>query len=140
MVMSHVLFYSALVLNLAGILFSGVYLWINVAGDFSDMGDRNANTLRITRLSMIISIVFALLTSLLSNSSDVAFAIQRSALLFAIIGITWLAVILACIVALLITLISKTAYRNTIHKATSKLFAIAIPGAVICLVLNWLFS
>lgn len=140
MFMSQVLFYTTLILNLSGLVFSGVYIWINLAGTFSDITDRNNNILKITRLSMIISIVFALLTSLLSNSANVALAIHRSALLFAIIGISWLAVILACIVALLVTLISKTRYRSAIHKATNKLFAIAIPGAAICLVLNWLFS
>jgi hypothetical protein len=41
---------------------------------------------------------------------------------------------------LLVTLISRTRYRTSIHKATNKLFSIAIPGAAICLVLNWLFS
>ena len=137
---TNVLFYATLVLDFAGLLFSAVFLWINLGGGFSDLADRNTSVLRITKISMIVSIVFGVLTCLLSDSPDVSLAIEKSALLFSIIAITWLAVILACGIAILVTVISRTRFSSSVTKSTRKLFAIALPGAIICLVLTWLFS
>ena len=138
--MTNILFWSTIVLDFAGFLFSGIFLWNNLSTGFSDIADRNATVLRITKASMIVSIVFGLLTCLLSDAGSVEVAIEKSALLFSIIAITWLAVLVACGIAMLFTVISKTHYRSTVSKATKKLFAIALPGSIICLVLTWIFS
>lgn len=138
--MTDILFYATLVLNFAGFLFAGVFLWINISGRYTDLADRNASALRISRVSMITSIAFAFLTCLLTESTEVTEAISRSALLYSIVAITWLAVILVCGITMLLTVISKKYYKPEISRATKQLFKIALPGSIICLVLTWLFS
>ena len=138
--MTGILFYCTLVLNFAGFIFAGVLLWINMSGRYSDLTDRSANAIKIARVSMITSIVFALLTSLLSESADVAASISRTSLLYSIIAITWLAVILACGIVMLLSVISKKYYKAEVSLAVKNLFKIALPAAIVCLVLTWLFS
>ena len=115
--MTDILFYATLVLNFVGFLFAGVFLWINISGSYTDLADRNASTLRISRVSMITSIAFSFLTCLLTESTEVTEAISRSALLYSIIAITWLAVILVCGITMLLTVISKKYYKPEISRA-----------------------
>ena len=138
--MIDILFYATLVLNFAGFLFAGAFLWINISGIYTDLADRNASALRISRVSMITSIAFAFLTCLLTESTEVTEAISRSAFLYSIIAITWLAVILVCGITMLLTVISKKYYKPEISRAAKQLFKIALSGSIICLVLTWLFS
>ena len=137
---TNVLFYATLVLDFAGLLFAVVFLWVNLGSGFTDLSERSASALKICKISMVVSIIFSFLTSLLSNGVEIYTAISKSSLLFSIIAITWLAVILACGIVLLFKVISKTSYRASISKAVKQLFGVALPGAIICLVLSWLFS
>lgn len=138
--MTGILFGTTLVLNFSGFLFAGVFLWINISGLYTDLHDRMANALKISKVSMNTSIVFAFLTCLLAESTEVVEAISRSALLYSIIAITWLVVVLGCGITMLWIVISKKHYRSGINLATKQLFKVALPGAIICLVLTWLFS
>lgn len=137
---TNILFYSTLVLNFAGVIFSCIYLWINLDNSFLYLADRNAKIIKITKTSMIISIIFGFLTCLLSDSVSIEAAIEKSALLFTIISISWLVVLVGCGIVMLFTVISKTTYRESTARAIKSLFTIALPGAIICLVLTWLFS
>lgn len=138
--MTGILFFATLVLNLAGFLFAGVFLWINFFGSYTDLSDRNASALKISKVSMITSIAFAFLTCLLTEASEVTKAISKSALLYSIIAITWLVVIMACGTVMLLSVLSKKYYKPEISRSTKQLFKIALPGSIICLFLTWLFS
>lgn len=138
--MTGILFCATLILNFVGFLFAGVFLWVNISGGYTDLADRNASTLKISKVSMSTSIVFAFLTCLLTESSEVTEAISKSARLYSIIAITWLSVILACGITMLLTVISKRYYKPEISHQTKRLFKIALPGSILCLVLTWLFS
>lgn len=138
--MTGILFFATLVLNLAGFLFAGVFLWINFFGSYTDLSDRNASALKISKVSMITSIAFAFLTCLLTEASEVTKAISQSALLYSIIAITWLVVIMACGIVMLLSVLSKKYYKPEISRSTKQLFKIALPGSIICLILTWLFS
>lgn len=138
--MTDILFYSTLVLNFAGFIFAGVFIWINISGRYTDLVDRNASVLKISKVAMITSIAFAFLTCLLTESAEVNEAISKSALLYSIIAITWLVVILVCGITMLLTVISKKYYKPEISNATKQLFKIALPASIICLILTWLFS
>ena len=139
--MTVILFCATLMLNIAGFVFAGAFLWINVSGRYSgDLSDRNNSILKIAKISMITSNVFSFLTCFLSNSEDIASAISKTSILYFIIAITWLVVILACGVTMLLTLISKTLYSRDISRATKRLFKIALIGAIVGLVLSWLFA
>ena len=138
--MTDILFYCTLVLNFAGFLFAAVFLWINISGSYSDLSDRNTSALTITRVSMYISIGFAFLTCLLAENSEIAEAISKTSLLYSIIAVTWLVVIFGCGMTRLLTVMSKKYYKPDISRAAKQLFKISLPGAIICLVLTWLFS
>ena len=138
--MTDILFYSTLVLNFSGLLFSFVYLWINVFRKFEDTADRSSNVLTIARVSMVTSILFAFLTCLLTDFLEIEDAISRSALLYSIIAITWLAIIAVCGITMLFTVMSKKYYKREISYAIKSLFKTSLLGSIICLVLTWLFS
>ena len=138
--MTDILFFATLVLNFAGLLFAGVFLFINMSGRYTDLDDRNENTLKISKVSTITAIAFAFLTCLLADPMDVTNAISKSALLYSIIAITWLAVIIACGISMLLNIISKKYYKPEISRATKQLFKLALPGAIGCLILSWMFS
>ena len=138
--MTTVLLIATIALDAVGALFAGVYLWMNLRGCVSDLSARNNNALKIARVSMIVSLVFAFLTCLLTDPSEAVAAISRSAVLFAVIAVTWLAVILAAGIVMLIALISKRLYKPELSRAVRRLCFVALPGAALGLLLMWLFS
>lgn len=138
--MTNILFYATLALNFSGFIFSAVFLWINISGRYTDLTDRNANTLKIAKTSMTSSILFAFLSCLLADSNKIGEAIAQSAKLYSWIAITWLVVGMICGFVLLLTVISKKLYKPEILNATKKLFKTALLGSIIGLVLTWLFS
>lgn len=138
--MTRILFFATLGLNLAGFLFAGVFLWVNFFGSYTDLSDRNTSALKISKVSMITSIAFAFLTCLLSETGEVTNAISQSALLYSIIAITWLIVIMACGIVMLLSVLSKKHYKPDVSRSIKQLFKIALPGSIICLILTWLFS
>ena len=138
--MSTIIYISTLVLNFAGVAFAGTYIWLNVFSKITDLADRNTSILKITRTSMLLSMVFALLSCLLSNTSVIDAAIQRTASLYSIIAISWLVVVLVCGVSMLCAFVSKSTYKRELAGAIRKMFTVALWGAIIGLVLSWLLS
>ena len=138
--MTMVLLIATIVLDAAGALFAGVFLWINLTARVSDLPGRNSSALRIARVAMIVSLAFAALTCLLSDPSGITASISRSAMLFTVIAVTWLAVLLASGIVMLVALVSRRLYRPELSGAVRRLVFVALPGAITGLVLMWLFS
>ncbi len=138
--MVNIMFFATLALNLAGFLAAGIFLWINIFGDFADLEDRNKSIFKISTASMILSLVFAFLTSLLSHTDRIEEAIEQSAVLFTIIAITWLVILVACCVVMLISVVSKKYFRATNASNVYKILKIALPGGIIAMVFTWLLS
>lgn len=105
--MSTVLYVSTMILNFAGIAFAAVYVWLNVFSKITDLSDRNTSVLKITRSSVVLTMVFALLSCLLSNSGEIEAAIQRTTTLYTVVAISWLVVLLLCGIAMIFSLVSK---------------------------------
>lgn len=139
-VMTSVLYYATIVLSSAGVLFALVYLIMNVIGKSDDLDARNVTMLRISRVSMILSLVFALVGCLLGDASAIDKAIYKADTLYSIIAISWLGVIAACGITLLCSIVFKSSYDDEVSDPIKKLFVIALWGAIIALVLAWLFS
>lgn len=138
--MSILLFISTIILNVAAIAFAGIYIWLNAFSGFRDLGPRNASVLNTTKISMALSMVSALLSCLFTKTSAVQKAIDRATHLYTIIAVSWLVVLLACGVALAYLLVSKKTFSSEKTKSVKKIFVIALCGAVIAVVLSWLFS
>lgn len=138
--MTTIIYISTLALNFAGVVFAGTYIWLNVFSKITDLADRNTGILKITKTSMILSMVFSLLSCLLSNTSAIDATIQRTTSLYSIIAISWLVVLLICGISMLCAFVSKATYRRELAGSIRKIFNIALWGAIISLVLSWLFS
>ena len=138
--MSTVLYVSTIILNFAGIAFAAVYVWLNVFSKITDLSDRNASVLKITRTSVVLTMVFALLSCLLSNSGEIEAAIQRTTTLYTVVAISWLVVLLLCGIAMIFSLVSKKTFKAELAKSVKKIFVIALWGSIVAMVLSWLFS
>lgn len=138
--MSTVLYVSTMILNFAGIAFAAVYVWLNVFSKITDLSDRNASVLKITRTSAVLTMVFALLSCLLSNSGEIEAAIQRTTTLYTVVAISWLVVLLLCGIAMIFSLVSKKTFKAELAKSVKKIFVIALWGSIVAMVLSWLFS
>ena len=138
--MSVLLFISTIVLNLAGVAFAATYIWLNSFSKIADLSSRNTSILKISRASMILSIVFSLLSCLLTDSRTVDGAISRPTILYSIIAISWLVVILGCGIAMFIAFISKKTFKDSLLQSIKKIFTIAITGALAGMVLSWLLG
>ena len=138
--MIDILFYTTLVLNFSGLLFAGVYLWMNIFGHFADIAERNASVIKIATISAVSAAIFAFLSCLFAPAAQINAAIAQTALLYSVIAITWLCVMLACGALMLVMVTSKRFYKSSISRAVKRLFFRALPCAIICLALSWLFS
>ena len=138
--MSTVLYVSTMILNFAGIAFAAVYVWLNVFSKITDLSDRNASVLKITRTSVVLTMVFALLSCLLYNSGEIEAAIQRTTTLYTVVAISWLVVLLLCGIAMIFSLVSKKTFKAELAKSVKKIFVIALCGSIVSMVLSWLFS
>lgn len=138
--MSTVLYYSTIILCVSGVAYSLVYIWLNFFSRISDLEVRNASILKIIKASVILSIIFALLTCLLSNPENIGYAIGLTVKLYSMIARCWLFVILICGIAMLKALVSRTGFRGELQQALKNLFSKALGGAVFGILLAWLFS
>ena len=112
----------------------------NVFSKITDLSDRNASVLKITRTSVVLTMVFALLSCLLSNSGEIEAAIQRTTTLYTVVAISWLVVLLLCGIAMIFSLVSKKTFKAELAKSVKKIFVIALWGSIVAMVLSWLFS
>lgn len=138
--MSTIISISTVVLCLAGVVFSLVYIWLNTFSKITDLDSRNSSILKISRASMVLSLIFALLSCLLSDIGTVGDAISRSSKLYSFIAVSWLVVIFGCGISMLIALVSKTKYREGLLKSVKKIFSTALAGSIIGMLLAWLLS
>lgn len=138
--MSTIISISTVVLCLAGVVFSLVYIRLNTFSKITDLDSRNSSILKISRASMVLSLIFPLLSCLLSDPGNVGDAISRSSKLYSFIAVSWLVVILGCGISMLIALVSKTKYREGLLKSVKKIFSTALAGSIIGMLLAWLLS
>ena len=138
--MSVLLFISTIVLDFAGVAFAAAYIWLNSFSKITDLAPRNESILKISRASMVLSLLFALFSCLLTNSGTPEDAVSRAAVLYSIIAISWLAVLLICGIALFIVFVSKSELRDGLFRSIKSIFWIAIVGAIIGIILAWLLG
>lgn len=138
--MSILLFISTIMLNMVTVTCAGVFLWLNNFSIRSDVVSRNVSLKRIMTISMISSMIGALMTGLLSNSNNVENSINLTVILYFIIAISMLLVILSSCVVLIYRLVSKKSYPEGTSSGVSKIIKIVGIGTAICLILAWLLS
>ena len=138
--MSTLLSISTVVLCLAGVLFSLVFIWLNTFSKITDLEPRNASILKISKASMVLSLIFALLSCLLTNQRNISEAIEHTSKLYSFIAISWLIVIVGCGVSMMIALVSKKEFREGLLKSIKKVFSVALVGSIFGMILAWLLS
>ncbi|MBR4550211.1 MAG: hypothetical protein IKO83_09905 [Oscillospiraceae bacterium] len=138
--MSKILYFSTIALNISGVVFSLVYIGLNLFSKAGDVGVRSETSLKIIKASVTWSLIFAFLSCLFLNTRVVSEAIARTSKLYSTIAVSWLAVILACGVSMLLMLASRKAIRSGLLQAIKKLFSVAMTGAIIAMLLSWLLG
>lgn len=138
--MSILLFILTVILTVFSIACSAIFLWLNNFSTISDVDARNKSLKGMMQITMISSMITALLTGLLSNAEDVEKAVQSTVILYFIIVISMLMVILLSCAVLIYRFIAKKSYPEGTSSGVSKMIKIATIGASISLVLAWLLS
>lgn len=138
--MSILLYAATIILNIITVVCAGVFLWLNNFSVRSDVISRNASLKKILTLSMIFSMVGALMTGLLSNSENVENSINLTATLYFIIAISLLLIILSACAVLLYRLISKKSYPEGTSSGVSQIIKIVGIGTAVSLIFAWLLS
>lgn len=138
--MANILYISTLALNYSAIVFSLVYIWINIFSKISDVSERSTNIYKITKAAMWMSILFALATCLFTRSDDAYMATYRASKLYSNISISWLIVLFCYGIAMLCLFVSKKKFSTVIAKSLKNIFKISMTGASISILLSWLLS
>ena len=138
--MSKILYFSTIALNISGVVFSLVYIGLNLFSKAGDVGVRSETSLKIIKASVTWSLIFAFLSCLFLNTRVVSEAIARTSKLYSTIAVSWLVVILVCGVSMLLMLASRKAIRSGLLQAIKKLFSVAMTGAIIAMLLSWLLG
>lgn len=135
-----VLRYSTWILTFVGVAFALVYLILNVFTHIRNLPERNAAALKICKVTIVVSIVFTLCSCLLCDPSEVEVMRVFADGTFIIIALSWLAIVALCGLSMLILLIFKSKFTSDVSRAIRKIFVTAFVGAIIALLLFWLFS
>ena len=138
--MTKVLFVSTLILQLAGIAFAAIYVWLNSFSKIEDLEARNPSIIKASKSSMILALIFAFLSCVLTNNGSITEAIKRTTTLFSIIAVSWLLVLVGCGVAMMIAFISPADYKEGLWKSIKQIFSIAIVGAGLGMLFAWLLG
>ncbi|MBQ9910081.1 MAG: hypothetical protein IJM50_01000 [Lachnospiraceae bacterium] len=138
--MSIILFISTFAMILAGLAFSLAYIWINAFSDRSDLKTRNNSIIRMTRTTMILSLIFALVSGLFAKTANASAAISRTVTLYSAIAISWLIVLLACGCVAFISFVSKSRFKEGLLPALKRLFTLGVIGAALGTFFAWLFG
>ena len=138
--MSYIMFVATVALMVSGVGFSCLYLWINLFASLSDLAERSKNAYKIAQVSTILSLVFALLSAVITDTADVTVAIASSQLLFSIIAIGYLVVTALCGAAMVYAVLSRSSYRRGIGVVVGKIFIVSMVGASVGLLFSWLLG
>ena len=138
--MSYIMSVATVALMVSGVGFSCLYLWINLFASLSDLAERSKNAYKIAQVSTILSLVFALLSAVITDTADVTVAIASSQLLFSIIAIGYLVVTALCGAAMVYAVLSRSSYRRGIGAVVGKIFIVSMVGASVGLLFSWLLG
>ena len=137
--MSTIMFGATVLLILSGVCFSGLYLWLNVFSSLPDLDERSRNALKFSRVSIGLSICFALLNAIITEKEAVE-ALALSSLLFTIVAVSCFVVALVAGVAMIFSVASRYSYRRGLGAVLGRLFATTAIGGGASLLLGWLLG
>lgn len=138
--MDNVLFALVLILNFFGIIVCAIYIVTNTFFGYNNQIVRNETMLKISRLSMIFSLVFSLLAAFFSENSSAEVIMERVHTLFLIIGVSWVTTAVICGIVMMVTLIVKKYYSDENSIILRKVLILSAIGASIALFMTWLFA
>lgn len=138
--MSQIMNIASIVLNVSGILFAAAYIFINLLPRMTDVAERNKTLTGLCNFSLYTSLTATLLACLLNNTLSVEEAIARASGTYSVISVCWMIVLALCSLALLVTLVTKKLYRREASAALQAVNKIAVKGALLGMILSWLFS
>ncbi|MCQ2466620.1 MAG: hypothetical protein MJ166_03780 [Clostridia bacterium] len=131
---------AALVIDTVAIIFAIVYLWLNSFSKYTDIDRRNLSILTILKVSVVMILVFPILTCLFTKSTAVEKVMNVASQQYMYVAFSWLILILIIGITMFIALVRKAPYRTDYAKAIKKVLVIALWAFCISGVLAWLLS
>ncbi len=138
--MTVLLYVSTIILTVVAVICALIFLWINNFSIRADVNPRNKSLKTMMKLSLVFAMITALLTGLLSNADAVEQSINDTVTLYFVIAISMLVVILFSCVVLMYRLITRRAYSEKTSFGVAQVIRVAAAGATISLILAWLLS
>lgn len=138
--MSTIVFILTVIIAVAGVIFSAIYIWLNAFSSVNNLDERNKSLVNIIRTTLVLPLIFAFVSYLISNIEYIETAIAATSRLYLIITICWIVVLVMWGIAMAFTMLSKKdSSMDTVH-TLSKIFPICIIGIIISTVFAWLFG
>lgn len=138
--MSKLLLIASIVLNLSGIAYAVVYVWLNSFTKLDDLSARNTGILKITKTALTLSLFFPLVSCLLGKSAEIEQAISSAKKAYTFVAISWMVIILICGAAMFYAFVSKSKFKEALPKSIKPIFGLALAGAIVGILLTWLLG
>ena len=136
--MTTILFIFTIVLVVSGSAFAITHMWLSLFSSVTiDVGARKKTCVSFAKWSMILSLLFALLSCLLSKTGASDEAIDRTSTLYTVIAINWLVVFFLSTVSIIIASVAKARYRADAAKDIKKVLVVSVFGFLIAALLAW---
>lgn len=129
---------SAIMLDLAAVIFAMVYIWLNTFSKIVDVWSRNEVIVRVVKITMILSILFAFLTCVVADEETFPDSVMDTHNLYIFIGLSWIVVLVCLAIAAIFRLVSKERFLDKKTGTLNRILKIAICGAVLSLGMAWL--
>ena len=138
--MSALLHVITVALTVCGIVFSGVYIWVNTAKGVSDLTARSKSLLNIIKVTSLMSVLAAFAACFFSGDEPIEASISKTASLYSFIACCWLVVIAACAAVMLVLFLNKKEYSKTAVSTVGKALKNAVAVCIFGTVFSWLMS
>lgn len=138
--MSSILSFASIALTVFGMVYSGIYIWLQLAPSTETTDKRAAALVGSIRWAMILSLIFAFLSFLLGNANPSYAIVSRLGKLYSTLTILWIVVLIVCGLAMSYLFLAKNRFRPGSVRSIHAIFKVALWGALAAGVLSWLFG
>lgn len=138
--MSRGLVLATMVMGASGVMLALICVFINTFSRLPDLADRNVSIVRMIKISVLCTLLFALISCLVADAGMIYETIESVAYTYMLISISWLVIMLVGGIALVGILISRSRFERNRAKALSKIMTIAFWTMLLAMVFAYLLE
>ena len=138
--MSVLLYILTIILCFTGVGYSLVYLWLNSFSSQEDDKDRNAYLIGSIKGTMILSMIFILVTGMITKGKTVPDVVDGVSSFYTLEAIVLLSLTLVGTLTLMFLYLLKRFYTIDRVRAVRRFIRIAVVLSVITILLSWIIS